>query len=77
MYRKNEVTIVSKEYFSAVTKGVKYLTSLGAELWSWWCYFKSRTPQDMDGTLTLISANSKTTKDFVTKFSAFLQLRKT
>ena len=36
----------------------------------------SRTPQDIDGTLTLIFANSKTTWDFVTKFSAFLQLRK-
>ena len=35
-----------------------------------------RTPQDMDGTLTLIFANSKTTWDFVTKFSALLQLRK-
>ena len=30
----------------------------------------------MDGALTLIFANSKTTWDFVTKFSAFLQLKK-
>ena len=37
---------------------------------------QARTPQDMDGTLTLIFADSKTTRDFVTKFLAFLQLRK-
>ena len=37
---------------------------------------RPRTSQDMDETLTLIFANSKTTWDFVTKFAAFLQLRK-
>ena len=31
---------------------------------------QSRTPQDMDGTLTLIFANS--TQDIITKISAFL-----
>ena len=36
---------------------------------------QARTPQDMDGTLTLIFADSKNTRDFVTKFLAFLQLR--
>ena len=36
----------------------------------------SRTPQDMDGTLTLIFAKSETPKDITTKISAFLQLRK-
>ena len=37
---------------------------------------KPRTPQDMDGTLTLIFANTKTVWDFVTKFSAFLKTGK-
>ena len=37
---------------------------------------KSKTPWDMDGTLKLIFTNSKTTWDFVTKFSVFSQLRK-
>ena len=36
----------------------------------------SRTPQDMDGTLTLIFAKSETPQDITTKISAFLQLRK-
>ena len=36
----------------------------------------ARTPQDMDGTLTLIFAKSETPKDITTKISAFLQLRK-
>ena len=35
---------------------------------------KARTPQDMDGTLTLIFANSGTIWDIITKISAFLQL---
>ena len=50
----------------------QYTTEQGQ--WRWVC---TRTPQGMDGTLTLIFANSKTTWDFVTKFSALLQLRKT
>ena len=37
---------------------------------------KPRTPQDMDGTLTLIFAKSETTWDIITKISASLQLRK-
>ena len=36
----------------------------------------SRTPQDMDGTLTLIFAKLETTWNITTKISAFLQLRK-
>ena len=36
----------------------------------------TRTPQDMDGTLTLIFAKSETTWDIITKISASLQLRK-
>ena len=35
----------------------------------------ARTPQDMDGTLTLIFAKSKTIKDILMKISALLQLR--
>ena len=36
---------------------------------------KARTPQDMDGTLTLIFAKSKTIWDIIMKISALLQLR--
>ena len=38
-------------------------------------YAKTRTPQDMDGTLTLIFAKSKTIWDILMKISALLQLR--
>ena len=37
---------------------------------------KARTPQDMDGTLTLIFAKLKTSWNIITKISALLQLRK-
>ena len=37
---------------------------------------KPRTPQDMDGTLTLIFAKLETNWNITTKISAFLQLRK-
>ena len=37
---------------------------------------KSRTPQDMDGTLTLIFAKLETSWNITAKISAFLQLRK-
>ena len=36
---------------------------------------KVRTSQDMDGTFTLIFANSETNLDLVTKISKFLHLR--
>ena len=48
-----------------------FIRRINAKPWTW-C--RSRTPQDMDRTLTLIFAKLETTWNITTKISAFLQL---